>query len=159
MDTQGKNWREGRRFAIEGFLMKSSRKGAKGTAWSFLFGVFFPLWKDKANVQEHFKTGAKVDLRLVLQDSDNEERGIPFKIDSFYRVCLPAFLEKGNEALFHIFDIFWFYIFQDVYVDKIPLEIRKEPVVIKDDLETVIRCIVNGHKSSIHLLLRGDAGH
>ena len=74
----------------------------------------------------------------MLQYCDYEEGRASFEADLLYRVCIPLFLEEGDETFPHVFDVLWLYIFQDVYMDKVPQEVREEPVVVEDELDQLL---------------------
>jgi len=86
----------------------------------------------------------------MFQNGDDEKWDGTFKIDAFHRIRIPAVPGKGDEPFAKVFDVFRVNIFQDIDINEIPYKLYKEPVVIEDELETVVRGIVNGHKTSVY---------
>ena len=74
----------------------------------------------------------------MLQYCYDEEGGVTLQVYTFYRVGIPAFLEKGQEPLPHVLDVLRPDIAQDVNMDKIPQKIREKSVVVEDDLDLLL---------------------
>jgi hypothetical protein len=88
----------------------------------------------------------------VLHNGDNEKgRAAALKMNTLYGVRIAGFLEKGQEALGYIFDVFGSYGFQRIYGDKIAEELDKQIMVGEDEFEAVVFWVVNGHKMGVSL--------
>jgi len=85
----------------------------------------------------------------MFQNADDEKCDGTSKVDAFNRVRVPAVPGEGQETFAKVFDVFRVHLFQDIDINEIPDKLRKEPVVIEDELETVVRCFVNCHKTSV----------
>jgi len=94
----------------------------------------------------------------MLQDGNNEKRSRTLNVDTLNCVRVPAVSGEWDETFAEIFDVFGAYLFQDINMDEIPDKLREEPVVIEDELEAIVRCIVNSHITSVSTLLLRQYG-
>ena len=65
----------------------------------------------------------------MFQNGDDEEGGIPLKVDEFYGIGIPVFLKEGEKPLADILNVLGFDVFKDIDVDKIPDKIREKVTV------------------------------
>jgi hypothetical protein len=81
----------------------------------------------------------------VFDDGDDKEGGFIGEDDTFYGIGLAGILEEGEETPVHIFDILRFDMFEDVQMKEVFEELDKEFVLVEDELEAVVLCVIDSH--------------